>query len=88
MSYVEIICATTSSGEREAAIEAVAPFCRETEVRVRVYRHELHSTDLAVHVFHLDAAAEQADWIGERITRVLETHGFVSRAKWREARMS
>lgn len=63
MHCLEIVCIRTSAAERDAAIAAVMPFCDEPEVDVRIYRHELHATDLAA---------------------LMETHSFVSRARWRE----
>ena len=84
MQRLEIVCVTTSAAEREAVICAVAPFCAEPDVNVRIYKHERHPTDLAVHLVHCDEAKDRADALGERIAALLESHGLIVRARWRE----
>ena len=84
MRCLEIVCVTTSASERAAAIEAVAPFCDRADVAVRIYRHETHPTDLAVHLTYPVALSDDADVLSERIAALLETHGLLSRARWRE----
>ena len=84
MRCLEIVFVTTSAAERDAVIAAVTPFCDEPEVEVRLYKHELHPTDLAVHLTHRDEAEDRADVLSEHIAALMETHGFVSRARWRE----
>lgn len=84
MRCLEIVCVTTSAAERDAVIAAVTPFCDAPDVDVRIYEHELHPTDLAVHLAHRDEAKDQAGVLGEHIARLMEAHGFVSRARWRE----
>jgi hypothetical protein len=79
---LEIVCVTTSVAERDAVIAAVAPFCGELEVEVRVYTHEQHPTDLAVHLTHRDGA--RADALAEHIAARMEAYGLVSRSRWRE----
>lgn len=81
---LEIVCLTTSPADREAVIAAVAPFSNEDGVDVRIYRHETHPTDLAVHLMHPVDARDRAEALGERITALLEAHGIISRARWRE----
>lgn len=84
MRCLEIVCVTTSASERAAAIDAVAPFCVEADVDVRIYRHETHPTDLAVHLTYPVEVSGHAVALGERIADLLKTHGFLSRARWRE----
>ena len=78
------MCVTTSAAERDAVIAAVAPFCDELEVDVRISRHEIHPTDPAGHLTHSDEAEDRADVLSERIAALLEPHGLISRARWRE----
>lgn len=84
MRCLEIVCVTTTAVEREAVISAVAPYCDEPEVDVRIYRHEMHPTYLAVHLTHRGEGQDRADALAERIAALLNTHGFISRARWRE----
>jgi len=44
----------------------------------------MHPTDLAAHLTHRDEVDDRADVLAEHIAALLETHGFISRARWRE----
>lgn len=81
MRRLEIMCLTTSAGERETVSRLLAPFCAEGGPGIRIYRHETHPTELAVHVVHTDDTPA-VEALSERIAALLESHGLVSRSRW------
>ncbi len=84
MHCLEVNCMTASAAESNAVIAAVSTFCAASEVEVRIYRHELHPTDPAVHLTHDEAAQGEAERLGELIAVQMETCGLVSCTRWRE----
>ncbi len=64
-------------------LEAMKDAIESMGAEIRLYRHAIVATDLAVHIVHRGSLPDRPDTaLGDRVAALLEDYGLVSRSLW------